>query len=80
MHHNRREWARDDDGDGVREVHRNTMEGHWVGLRNFLRPFRGVSKWCLGLYVAFSQGLHHDRRHCLGSLRLIFGPFTSKGP
>ena len=22
-----REWARDDDGDGVREVHNNTMEG-----------------------------------------------------
>ena len=31
------EWARDDDGDGVREVHGNTMEGTWTGLRNFLR-------------------------------------------
>jgi len=40
----RREWARDDDGDGVREVHNNTMEGLWTGLRNFLRPFRGVNK------------------------------------
>ena len=39
-----REWARDDDGDGVREVHDNTMEGMWTSLRNFLRPFRGVSK------------------------------------
>ncbi len=42
--HADREWARDDDGDGVREVHDNTLEGLWTGLRNFLRPFRGVSK------------------------------------
>ena len=35
------EWARDDDGDGVREVDNNTQEGLWTGLRNFLRPFRG---------------------------------------
>ena len=26
-------------------VHCNTMGGEWTGLRNFLRPFRGVSKW-----------------------------------
>ena len=38
------EWARDDDGDGIREVHNNTQEGLWTGLRNFLRPFRGVNK------------------------------------
>jgi len=42
--HGRKEWARDDDGDGIREVHTNTAEGLWTGLRNFLRPFRGVSK------------------------------------
>jgi transposase-like protein len=44
----RREWARDDDGDGVREVHNNTLEGFGTGLRNFVRPFRGVHKWFLG--------------------------------
>ncbi len=49
--HSAREWARDDDGDGVREVHNNTCEGLWTGLRNFLRPFRGVSKWYLDEYV-----------------------------
>lgn len=48
----RREWARDDDGDGIREVHNNTLEGIWTGLRNFLRIFRGISKWYLGQYVA----------------------------
>lgn len=47
-----REWARDVDGDGIREVHNNTMEGLWAGLRNFLRPFRGVSKYFLYQYVA----------------------------
>jgi transposase len=53
--HSAREWARDDDGDGVREVHNNTMEGIWVGLRNFLRPFRGLSKYYLDQYVAIFQ-------------------------
>ena len=28
--HKRKEWARDDDGDGVREVHDNTLEGLWT--------------------------------------------------
>jgi hypothetical protein len=37
-------WARDDDGDGIREVHVDTPEGLWTGVRNVLRPVRGVSK------------------------------------
>jgi transposase len=32
--HKRKEWARDDDGDGIREVHDNTLEGMRTGLRN----------------------------------------------
>ncbi len=40
--HSAREWARDDDGDGIREVHVNTAEGMWTSVRNFLRVFRGV--------------------------------------
>src|SRR5262249_4875333 len=44
------EWARDDDGDGIREVHTNTSEGIGTGLRNFLRPFRGVNKIYLHQY------------------------------
>jgi transposase len=50
-----REWARDDDGDGIREVHDNTLEGIWTGLRNFLRTFRGVSKYYLDQYVAIFE-------------------------
>jgi transposase len=53
--HGKKEWARDDDGDGIREVHTNTIEGMWTGLRNFLRPFRGVSKHCLSGYVALHE-------------------------
>ena len=40
--HGSREWARDDAIDGWRECHTNSAEGLWSGLRNFLRPFRGV--------------------------------------
>jgi Pyridine nucleotide-disulphide oxidoreductase len=29
-----------------------SIEGIWTGLRNFLRPFRGVSKWVVAGYVA----------------------------
>jgi transposase len=53
------EYARDDDGDGVREVHCNTMEGVWTGLRNFLRPFRGVAKKYLQQYGAIFQWAHN---------------------
>jgi transposase len=55
VNHEAREWARDDDGDGVREVHDNTLEGTWTGFRTFLRPFRGVSKWYLDQYAAIFQ-------------------------
>ena len=53
------EYARDDDGDGVREVHCNTIEGIWTGLRNHLRIFRGVSKKYLDGYVAMFQWRHN---------------------
>jgi hypothetical protein len=49
------EWARDDDGDGVREVHDNTQEGIWTGLRNLLRMFRGVNKRYSSQYVAIFE-------------------------
>lgn len=49
------EWARDDDADGVREVHTNGIEGVWTTVRNFLRPFRGVHKKFLSGYIAISE-------------------------
>jgi transposase-like protein len=53
--HSKKEWARDDDGDGIREVHVNTVEGMWTSVRNFLRPFRGVHKKYLSGYVAMCE-------------------------
>ena len=75
----RREWARDDDGDGVREAHVNTMEGHRTGLRDFLRPFRGVSKWYLDQYVAIAEWGHAIKRVTDAFLRILLGmrPGTS---
>ena len=49
------EWARDADGDGLYEIHTNTIEGAWTTLRNFLRPFRGVHKKFLAGYVAICE-------------------------
>jgi transposase-like protein len=66
-----REWARDDDGDGIREVHCNTMEGIWTGLRNFLRPFRGVSKHYLDQYCAVFEWVHNYKQMTYEFLRSI---------
>lgn len=68
-----REWARDDDGDGIREVHDNTLEGLWAALRTFLRPFRGVSKWRLGQYVAVFQWAHNLKVATAAHLRQMLG-------
>ena len=67
------EYARDDDGDGVREVHANTIEGLWTGLRNFLRPFRGVNKEYLGQYVSIFEWAHNMKFATLTFLRTLLG-------
>jgi transposase len=66
-----REWARDDDSDGIREVHCNTLEGIWTGLRNFLRPFRGVSKHFLSAYVAVFEWTHNLKELTVGLLQAM---------
>ncbi|WP_422929681.1 transposase [Singulisphaera sp. PoT] len=71
--HGRGEWARDDDGDGVREVHCNTLEGNWTGLRNFLRPFRGVNKEYLRQYVAIYQWSYNIKRVSGEFIRALLG-------
>jgi hypothetical protein len=53
--HAKHEWARDEDGDGIREVHTNTAEGMWTDVRNYLRPFKGVHKVYLSGYVAMAE-------------------------
>ena len=69
------QWARDDDGDGRREVHCNSCEGAGAALRTYLRAFRGVHKQYLYLYGATYEAMLNAkrvtpqliRRMCLGS-------------
>ena len=75
--HSHREYARDDDGDGVREGHCNTREGIWTGLRNFLRPFRGVHKKYLAQYVAVCEWAHNLKFITTKFLRLVRTRFIS---
>src|SRR4051812_14795598 len=73
-----RVWARDEDGDGICEVHTNTIEGFWTGLRNFLRPFRGVSKHYLAQYVAVYAWIHNFANlTIIHLLRCLMVDFTS---
>jgi transposase len=72
--HSQHEWARDDDGDAIREVHCNALEGIWTGLRNFLRPFRGVHKEYLSLYVAMFEWAHNLKRVTRDFLRTLMVP------
>jgi transposase-like protein len=89
VNHHAGEWARDDDGDGVREVHCNTLEGLWTGLRNFLRPFRGVNKKYLEQYVKMFEWSYNLKAIDDGFLRVLLGgraavtrrrPTTKSGP
>jgi len=79
--HNQGEWARDDDGDGKREVHCNTLEGIWTGLRNFLRPFRGVTKVYLEQYVKVFEWAYRLKSVTEDYLRILLGrrPITGLG-
>jgi len=62
VRHGEKEWARDDNGDGVREVHCNTCEGAGAGLRTHLRAFRGVHKYYLADYVATYETMVNAKR------------------
>jgi transposase len=79
VNHSAGEWARDDDGDGVREVHCNTLEGLWTGLRNFLRPFRGVNKVYLEQYIKMFEWSHNLKRVTDDFLRVLLGPRVAGG-
>jgi len=69
----KRVWAKDEDGDGIREVHVNSSEGFWTGLRNFLRPFRGVNKVYLQQYIAIHEWAHNIKRCSMEFLRMLCG-------
>jgi hypothetical protein len=56
------EWARDDNGDGQREVYGNTCEGSGAALCTYWRTFRGVHKQYLHLYVATYEAMVNAKR------------------
>jgi transposase len=62
VHHGVHEWARDDDGDGRREVHCNTCEGAGAALRTYLGVFRGIHKQYRHLYVATHEAMVNTKR------------------
>lgn len=71
VNHSQGEYARDEDGDGVAEVHVNTIEGFWSLLRSWLRPHRGISQENLPCYLGFFQFVHNIRergKQLFGSL------------
>ena len=74
--------AIDADGDEVREVRCNMMEGTWTGLRNFLRPSRGVSKWRLPRYVATFQWDYNIKEFSYQFIQVMLemGPHTEFAP
>lgn len=79
VRHGQREWARDEDGDGVNEVHTNTIEGLWTHWRNFIRPFRGLSQKYLAQYAVIFEWVHNIDIITLDCLRSLLIPgFTSK--
>jgi len=78
--HSKKEWARDDDGDGVREVHCNTNEGLWTGLRNYLRPFRGLHKKFLSIYVAMFEWTHNLKKITSEFLKTLMVPSFTFNP
>lgn len=69
--HSKKEFARDENKDGKCEVHCNTTEGLWTGLRNFLRKFRGVSKRYLAQYVAIFENNYNFDKIYLQPLRAL---------
>lgn len=74
VNHSAKEYARDDDGDGINEVHCNSAEGLWTGVRNFLRPFRGVHKRYLAQYIAVFENAFNFKEQYLEVFRAMVIP------
>lgn len=72
------ENGRDDDGDGVREVHVNTIEGLWTDLRNFIRPLRGLNKAYLSQYLAVFEWAHNLKEVIPDLIRMMLWAFAPK--
>ena len=78
--HARGEYARDEDGDGFREVHVDTAEGFWSLLRSWLRPHRGVSQEKRPLYLGLFEFVHNVRRRGKALLGALVGLLLKPSP
>lgn len=72
--HSAKEFARDEDGDGFCEVHCNSCEGLWTGVRNFIRPFRGVNKKYLAQYVSIFENNFNLKSDYIQEIRAMINP------
>ena len=80
VHHGRREYARDEDGDGFHEVHVHTMEGCWSLRRSWLRPHRGLSQEKRPLDVGFFPFVHNARKRGKALLESLVTTLLAKPP
>lgn len=62
------------------EVHSNTIEGLWTGIRTHVRPFRGVNKWFLSGYVAVFEWAHNRKEGTSEFVAMMMVPFTPQPP
>jgi transposase len=77
VNHGTNEFARDEDGDGICEVHVNTIEGFWSLLRSWLRPHRGISQKKLPFYLGFFEFVHNSKQRGKGLLESLIGLLVS---
>ncbi|MFC0710371.1 transposase [Azorhizophilus paspali] len=78
--HGRGEYARDEDGDGLHEVHVDTIEGVWSLLRSWLRPHRDLFQEKLPLYLGFFQLVHNVRIRGKGLLQPLLSVLWRNSP
>jgi transposase-like protein len=71
------ESARDDDGDGSREVHVNALGGSWSLLRSWPRPHRGIPQGGLPPYLGFFEFVHNVRARGNRLLGSLIGPLLA---
>jgi hypothetical protein len=62
------------------EAHCNTMEGIWTGVRIFLAPIRGVSKWCQAQCAASFECAYDTKRITGGFVRALLGLRVDTNP
>jgi transposase-like protein len=71
VNHGSAEYARDEYGDGLHEVHVNTQERCWSLLRSWLRTHRGMAQNMSPFYSAMFQFIYNCKKRGKKIVRLI---------